>query len=104
MIVGCGGKPHAKEVEEAFRAGYLAAGVGVGHLEAFVCRIVPCESSWWASAVSSGGHLGLAQFAPSTWNGVASRTGRWDWMSPYDQGFNSAVLAADSGLGPWSCA
>jgi len=100
---GCLNKPHNPQVEADFVAGYLAAGVGGSHLQAFVCRIIPCESSWWTYAVSTGGHLGLSQFAPSTWNSVASKTGRHDWRNPYDQGFNSAVLAAESGLGPWSC-
>lgn len=100
---GCLNKPHNPQVEADFVAGFLAAGVGTNYLEAFVCRIVPCESSWWSYAISTGGHLGLAQFAPTTWAAIAGRTGRHDWRSPFDQGWNSAVLAADSGLGPWSC-
>ena len=41
-----------------------------GWQAAWMRRIPGCESTWSPLAVSGGGHLGLYQFHPGTWQGT----------------------------------
>jgi hypothetical protein len=70
-----------------FLAGYRAAG-GPPDLESHILNnVIPCESGWIPSRVSSAGHLGLLQFDPGTW----ASAGGGDWADPHTQGRNGAT-------------
>lgn len=85
---------------QAFRQGYMDAQGPSGLLEHFVHVVVPCESKWNVSAVSGGGHLGLAQFSASSWE----RAGGGDWRDPYQQGANVARWSnMTTPSEQWSC-
>ena len=53
--------------------------------------VIGCESSW--QTVTSGPHLGLAQFSPDTW-AKARRAPDADWRDPYEQGWAVAAWIA----------
>jgi len=90
-------------IEQPFREGYRDAG-GPATLERhFIETVIPCESSWRLDP--EGYHLGLAQFHPETWRIVSSISGRTDWRSGYDQGYNVAIwltlIDDPGGTGGW---
>lgn len=93
-------------ISRAFKQGFRDAGGDEWTLTQFVSVIVPCESGWNPNAVSAGGHLGLAQFAPASWERVGSLTGWTDWTNPYQQGWNAAIWVkmTASIAEQWSCA
>lgn len=78
------------EVRSAFIAGYRDAGGNPVYLEHFLNVVIPCESGWQPSAVSSGGHLGLAQFSERSW----AVSGGGDWRDAHQQGANVARWVA----------
>lgn len=64
-------------------------------------RVPGCESTWQPWVTSSGGHMGLFQFAPGTWAGL-----RYRGRSAYDAKWASlaAVLMVKQGrTSEWSC-
>ena len=71
-----------------FLRGYFASG-GDSRWEQRVLSMVECESGWRLDP--PGTHLGLAQFAPGTWETVAGISGFWDYTNPYHAGYNVAV-------------
>lgn len=82
--------PEYTDVQERFFQGYRDAG-GL-YDEAHISGVIRCESNWYPTP--AGYHLGLAQFAPGTWDSVAGRTGLWDHTDPYAQGYNMAVWSS----------
>jgi len=54
--------------------------------------MVQCESEWRLDP--PGPHLGLAQFARSTWETVAGISGLWNHIDPYHVGYNIALWMA----------
>lgn len=79
--------PELTDVQAAFFRGYRDAG-GI-YPEAHILAVMQCEHGWQTD--SPGYYYGIAQFAPGTWENVSLKTGRFDYSSPYDQGFNVAV-------------
>ena len=67
---------------EAFLAGYFTGG-GDPTWEQRVLSMVECESGWRLDP--PGPHLGLAQFAPGTWE-QASCSPEADYRDPWEQG------------------
>lgn len=92
-------------VHGQFSLGYGTANVAHEHYDHITNHVVECESEWVVDAVNpNSGALGLAQFLPSTWQNVSSRTGLTDWTSPLHQGYNAAVWASlvdPAGSGGW---
>lgn len=85
-------------VLDEFIAGYRSGGGPEAYLDRIVTRVIPCESSGNPTARSRYGHLGLMQFAPSTWSSV----GGGDWTSPWQQGVNTArLLQRSNPAGQW---
>lgn len=78
-----------------WREGYRAASGNPEWEETFVGIVIPCESGWDHYAVSPGGHLGLGQFHPGTWESA----GGGDWADPFTQGRNTAYWS--SVAEPW---
>ena len=81
-------RPLSGSIETAFLAGYRDGG-GDPAWEDRVLSMVECESGWHLNP--TGPHLGLAQFAPGTWETVAGISGLWDYTNPYHVGYNVAV-------------
>lgn len=78
-------------VRAAFLAGYRWGG-GDPAWEEHLVNVIQCESGW--NLDPSGIHLGLAQFAPGTWEKAAGVSGLWDYTDPYHVGYNVAVWMA----------
>ena len=74
--------------QASFLEGYRGGG-GDPAWEQRVLSMVECESGWRLDP--PGTHLGLAQFAPGTWETVAGISGFWDYTNPYHVGYNVAV-------------
>lgn len=100
--VGRGAVPQAGGVgaREAFVRGYRDAGGDEVLLAYFVNVVIVCESGWDVGAVSAGGHLGLAQFAPDSW----AKAGGGDPFDAYTQGRNVARwVRMTTPSEQWSC-
>lgn len=89
-------EPAGAAALDAFVAGYAAAG-GPPELAAhFTDVTIPCESGW--DPDPAGYHLGLAQFAPGTWQ-TAARAGA-DYRDPWEQGFAVGNWIGPLGVDP----
>ena len=78
------------------------------HDDEFLTCLRQRESGGNYGAVSSAGYLGAYQFAQSTWNLTANRSGRTELIgvpvnlaSPYDQDDMAWSLYQSVGKGPW---
>lgn len=72
-----------------------------GWRRAWMLRIPWCESRWNPWAVSRGGHVGLYQFARSTWATTPYRR-RWIFSARW-QAFAAAWMLAQGRAGEWAC-
>lgn len=76
-----------------------------GVSEGWMRRILWCESRFTPWVTSRGGHMGIAQFAPRTWQWMSWQAG-WGGASAYDPVAAVDVLAwalAHGLSGHWSC-
>ena len=74
---------------QQFMQGYRQAGGPEAYLSHILNDVIPCESGYDSYAISYGGpYYGLMQFQASTWYSV----GGGDWFSPWQQGYNTAML------------
>lgn len=102
--VGLDAASAAPSNEQQFIAGFEAAGGDPQQANYMAYVVAPCESTSNPNAVSLTGYLGFVQFSPVTWYNLASQTGYSDWTSPFQQGFNSAVLITQATPeSQWSC-
>lgn len=92
--------PAVGDARSQFIAGYRDAGGPEALLSHFLEVVIACESTWRVDAVSPGGHLGLAQFAPDSW----AKAGGGDWTDAYQQGANTARwVGLTNPADQWSC-
>ena len=92
----------SSEVAAALSSAAQTYGVSEGWMR----KITWCESRWQPWVTSRGGHMGIAQFAPRTWNWMSAQAG-WGGYSAYDPVAALHVLAwaLRNGFSThWACA
>ena len=102
VTLTCGtGAAQSPEVSAAIHQAAERHGVSEGWMR----RILWCESRFTPWVTSRGGHMGIAQFAPRTWQWMSWQAGRRG-ASAYDPEAAVDVLAwalAHGLSGHWSC-